>query len=157
MVRTSARAVFVDTSVFCNLLAVPGRDQDRAVVTAEFRELVEAEVPMLLPVTTVVETGNFIAQSGGDRRTTAERFVDTLRKVADGATPWIPHEIDWNSRLISELVGGADESLLDRLSRGMGTGDSLILTERRIYCRRMNWQVDDVGIWTRDTQLGAYG
>ena len=157
MVRTSARAVFVDTSVFCNLLSVPGRDQDRAIVTTEFRALAEASVPMLLPLTTVVETGNFIAQSGGDRRQTAQRFVDTLRKVAEGVTPWIPHEIDWNSGLIGELVGGRDESLLDRLTRGMGTGDSLILTERDIYCRRMNWSVGDVGIWTRDEQLSAYG
>lgn len=157
MVRTSVRAMFVDTSVFCNLLSVPGRDQDRAIVTAEFRAMIEASVPMLLPLTTVVETGNVIAQSGGDRRRTAQRFVDTLRKVADGATPWIPHEIDWNSGLIDELVGGRDESLPDRLTRGMGTGDSLILTERDIYCRRMNWSVADVGIWTRDEQLSAYG
>ncbi|WP_137726058.1 hypothetical protein [Prescottella subtropica] len=156
MVRTTVRAVFVDTSVFCNLLAVPGLDQDRAMVTAEYREFVEASVPMLLPVTTVVETGNHVAHCTGDRRSVATRFVETLRKVAQGSAPWIPHEIDWNAGLISELVDGGSEPLRDGLVRGVGTGDCLILTERAIYCRRMGWPVDDVGIWTRDKHLNAY-
>ncbi len=53
---------FVDTSIFANLLDVPGRAQQRDRVRREQREWAAARCGLVLPVATVIETGNHIAQ-----------------------------------------------------------------------------------------------
>lgn len=150
----SIRAVFVDTSVLCCLLRVPKYDDGHDAVTAEFRDHRDRGIEMLLPVTTVVETGNHIAHSTGDRYRTAQRFVEMLTAVASGTAPWIAHEIEWGSELLGRLVSGVDgENLASSLVRRVGTGDRLITTERADFCRRMNWPISTVGICSRDVHL----
>lgn len=156
MIRADLRAVFVDTSILCNFLRVPGFDQDRDAVLSEYREFLEHDIDMLLPITSVIETGNHIAQSKGDRRATAQRFVAMLEMVAAGTAPWTPREITWDSNMIDALVQGvADDGMLAQLTRGVGAGDALILAERVDYCSRLKWPVSTVGIWTRDAGLFA--
>ena len=48
---------FIDTSVLCNLLRVPGRDQDWERIAEDFKELQDLEVQFILPITSVIETG----------------------------------------------------------------------------------------------------
>ena len=54
--------VIVDTSVFLNVLDVPGFNQDREADLARFRELIEAGANLLLPIAAIFEAGNHIAQ-----------------------------------------------------------------------------------------------
>ena len=61
MMELSIRAVFVDTSVVCNLLAIPGRCQARKRIQSEFQRLVDRDVRMVLPIAAIIETGNHIA------------------------------------------------------------------------------------------------
>ena len=68
--------VFVDTSVLCNLLPVPGFDQNAGEVREQMSaRLKHDESLFILLITTVIETGNHIAQikNGDARRRTAER------------------------------------------------------------------------------------
>ena len=62
--------VIVDTSVLLNVFDVPRFNQDRDAVLDRFGELVEAGANFLLPLGTVLETGNHIADiataNGGD-------------------------------------------------------------------------------------------
>ena len=55
--------VIVDTSVFLNVLDVPGFNQDREADLARFRELIEAGANLLLPIAAIFEAGNHIAQT----------------------------------------------------------------------------------------------
>jgi len=66
---------FVDTSILCNLLPIPGRDENRAEVIAQFHAKAAAREVLIMPVTAVIEAGNFIAQlgNGGIRRSTAQK------------------------------------------------------------------------------------
>ena len=82
----------IDTSVFLNLLNVPGRNQDRETVTQEFREYVELDTTFILPMATILETGNHIAQNGNgaQRRQTAQRFCDVVMASLKGDTPYRP-------------------------------------------------------------------
>ena len=61
--------IFIDTSILCNIVPVPGFNQDQEEVRAEMKELVEKKAKFVLPITAVIETGNHIAQlPDGDKR-----------------------------------------------------------------------------------------
>ncbi|MFJ8843469.1 hypothetical protein ACIRFF_11250 [Streptomyces cyaneofuscatus] len=85
-----ARGVeFVDTSILCNLLAVPGKCQDREQVIDELKRKRERrETDLLLPVTAIIETGNHIAQvsDGRARRSYAWRRTFGSPEADSGPT-----------------------------------------------------------------------
>ena len=81
---------FIDTSVMLNLLEVPGRSVDSQMIKKEFRQTIENKEILILPVATIIETGNHIAHinNGNCRRTIAATFGNFLRKTAEGEAPW---------------------------------------------------------------------
>lgn len=154
---------FVDTSVLCNLVDVPGRANDRDELVAEFRERHERGDRFVIPVTAIVETGNLIANSTSHARPAAERFVGFLRKAIDGVSPWTINAPSWDAHYLQTLLRGAStgQPLLEWLSNGglgegvgMGTGDLAILCERDEFRDRGRFR--DVRIWTLERVLGAY-
>ena len=66
---------FIDTSIVMNLLEIPNMCAEAAVVKDEFKTAVEAEETMILPMSTIIESGNHIAHiaDGTIRRTKADR------------------------------------------------------------------------------------
>ena len=72
--------VLVDTSVLMNVLNVPGRNQDREAVIAEFTRLVQGGAHLFLPMAAVFEAGNHIAQlaDGQARRSAATIFGEEI-------------------------------------------------------------------------------
>ena len=149
---------FVDTSVFCNLLPVPGLDQHRKEVLAEFSIRMADKSVLILPVTAVVETGNFIAQlpDGRLRRSTAKRFVDVLQLVIEGRAPWRLHQFEWGVAFLQRLLdgGGTQIPLVVHAENKLGAGDLCILTERQTYTLRTG--ITDVKVWARDAALEAH-
>ncbi|MFI5720477.1 hypothetical protein [Nocardia sp. NPDC051750] len=149
--------VFVDTSILCNLVPVPGRDQDREYVQQELKLRLARREEFILPITTVVETGNFIAQldNGGLRRSTAQRLADILRLICAGRAPWILHDVPWNRKFLEQLLDGADTQAdyVTHAQNRIGTGDLCILTERHQYYQRTGVPA---AIWTLDAGLNAY-
>jgi len=137
---------------------VPGRDQHRAEVQAELKELLKIGTTMVVPVTAVIECGNFIAQLNGsaDRRSVAQRFVRILQMVRDGESPWVFNNANWSREFWDRLLAGAStgEDLLGLLTRRVGTGDVAIIAERDDYRDRSG--LENVRIWTRDVQLAAH-
>lgn len=153
------RVQFIDTSVLCHLLEVPGRTSD--VVAADtqrlFRERFDAGVRFVLPITTIVETGNFIAQCGGDRRSAAQRFDRALAAAASESPPWLIHDVAWNSEFVNDLLAGnaTGTSLIEHFTaKTLGAGDLTILVERDRYAATRSF--DTVEIWTTDAGLSAY-
>lgn len=149
---------FVDTSVFCNLLPIPGRDQHRAEVLAELQAKQQAQATLILPVAAVIEASNFIAQlsNGGERRQTAEKFRSLLRMICDDAAPWRLHQFTWGSEFLESFIAGAGTGMdiVGHAVGGLGGGDLTILTERQAYKARTG--LHDVQIWARDAVLEAY-
>ena len=68
----------IDTSVFLNILNVPRCNEDRM---QNFKEYIELGCTFLLPMATILETGNHIAQNGDGtiRRKTAIHFVKEVK------------------------------------------------------------------------------
>lgn len=148
---------FVDTSVLCNILAVPHRDQDHRSVLAELTERRKTH-DLILPVTAVIETGNHIAQiaDGRLRRSCAEKFSAVLRMVVERKAPWTLNRVEWDEAYLLDLIGGAGTgtTLVDLAVQHLGCGDLSILAERNRYLARTSGTTAE--IWTLDGQLASY-
>lgn len=113
-----AEVHFVDTSILLELLEVPGKSQQPEVVREQLGEMVAAHAQLVLPIATVIETGNHITQlaDGGSRRRCAERFVGLLRLTVQGHVPWVLHSVAWDESMLGKLCDGTSATVwtLDR-------------------------------------------
>ena len=88
--------VIIDTSVMCCLLDIPGKqtcgpdhdkwDTDRA--KEALKKAGEEGATLVLPLATLIETGNHIAQAPQLRYELATDFAQYVRLAADGQSPW---------------------------------------------------------------------
>jgi hypothetical protein len=141
----------IDTSVFCNIVDVPGRNQQRREVLTRLKELAHDKAALLLPIVAILETGNHIGQlaDGGYRRQAAQRFVTQVEAALNGSAPWRPTPfVEAN-----ELRGWLAE-FPDHASRGFGLGDLSIIKEW-VRQRQLN-PYRRVFIWAYDDHLSAY-
>lgn len=148
---------FIDTSILCELLRVPGKCQQHEAVRDEFERRIETGERFVIPITAVIETGNHIAQAGGDRRAAADRFCRLLASAGSGEAPFVMNQESWNEGFLEELCAGntTGQPFIDLAGSGqMGAGDVAILVERDRYKARSAFAT--VGIWTLENVLGAY-
>ncbi len=150
---------FVDTSILLDLLDVPGKAQQHDLVRSQLVELIAERVQLVLPIATIIETGNHIAQVGDGtaRRTCAERFVQLLRATSQGILPWVLHSVAWDERMLIKLCDGTSVTgpFVDLAGKGLlGTGDLAILAECELYSERTAHV--RVAVWTHDARLAAY-
>jgi hypothetical protein len=141
----------IDTTVFCNILEVPNRCQDRDEVLQELEERVENEDTLLLPLATIYETGNHIAHTGDgrQRRAAAERFATQVDLALQGENPFTPTDINDEDEIRLWL-----EQFPDYAQQEIGFGDMSIIEtfhkhehlhpSRRVY------------IWALDEDLSGY-
>lgn len=80
----------IDTTILLNLLNVPNRNQNMAQVTQDFIEYNDLDCTFIIPLVTVIETGNHISQNGNgaQRRKVAENFLATIDKSLKGEVPF---------------------------------------------------------------------
>ncbi|MFI6713355.1 hypothetical protein ACIBF7_43480 [Nonomuraea sp. NPDC050478] len=153
----SRRVEFVDTSILCNLLDIPGKNQDREMVSGQLADK-RSRCRLILPVTAVIETGNHIAQlaDGRLRRQYADKLSQLLRLVIEGKAPWVLHSVEWGPEFLRALIDGAGTGvpLTDHVMSKLGLGDLCILAERELYQRRVSGV--EAGIWTLDDQLRSH-
>lgn len=157
MTPVGRQVVFVDTSVLCNMLAIPEKDQDRERVVADLERLGRS-ADLLLPITAVIETGNHVAQikDGRVRRTCAEKFARMVRLVVDHKAPWTLNAVGWDKGFLESLLAGAGTgtSLVEHAACRLGCGDLSILVEMDRYRARTAGL--EVSLWTFDAQLDAW-
>ncbi len=150
----------IDTTVLCEWLDVPGLAARAGEVQAELRERAVSGEQFVLPVTTLIETGNHIAQvKAGDRWAAAERFVNLLRAVVadpdDG--PFVLSRVTWDASLLARLLDGdsTHQTLLELAGNGiLGAGDIAILVERDLLLTESGFTV--ARVWTHDAKLAAF-
>lgn len=141
----------VDTSVFCNLLDIPGKNQDRNQARDDLEKYIEQGGTLLLPTVAVYETGNHIAQcdDGRVRRQLAERFSDWVSKALAGDIPFQPtliHSAEEMARWLGEFPKHAQAKI--------GLGDLSIIKLWESQCE-LN-PARRVRIWAYDDHLQGY-
>lgn len=148
----------VDTSILCEILDVPGKASQHEAIYEEFKRRASGGDHFVIPVTTVIETGNHISHvKQGDRRAAADRFHTLLTAVQKKAVPFRLEAVEWDARLLQRLLDGdsTNETLVDLIGSGrFGAGDISILVERDLLRSRSN--LPNVRIWTADAELQAY-
>lgn len=155
----SKRVLVIDTSLLCVWLKVPGKEScgevgdewDFARVDEEIRGAIADGFTLVLPLATIIETGNHIAQAPKLRRQTAGELGKRMRDAADANTPWaaFKHQTDlWGPDQLREL---ADEwpPLADSK---FSLGDATIKRIGDYYAR----SGCEVRFLTADRQLHAY-
>lgn len=143
--------VIVDTTVLLNVLDVPGLNQDRGAVLDRFGELVDAGANFLLPLGTILETGNHIAdvRDGQRRRRHATVFADQVRKALKGEAPWALAPLPDADELVRWL-----DTFPDKAMRGLGMVDLSIVKEWDRACRRHPHR--RISVWSLDRRLTGY-
>jgi predicted nucleic acid-binding protein len=141
----------IDTSVFCNILGVPNKSQRQDEALDELHRFLEKSATLLLPMVTIYETGNHIAQSGDGRvrRQKALEFGAQVRQAISGQAPWTPtplHDLDQLASWLNEFPGWA--------MQGAGFGDLAI---RKVFEEQCELNPGRrVLIWTYDRHLQGY-
>ena len=141
----------IDTSVFCNILNVPRRNQRHGEAVAELDVMIRDGYTLLLPLATIYETGNHIAQNGdgGARRRAAEVFVRQVLAAFTGDAPWTPTLVPAPDDFISWLGEFPDQA-----TRGVGLGDLSIIKTWERQCALNHAR--RVFIWSYDADLRGY-
>ncbi len=143
----------VDTSIFCNILNIPNMNSDCKKVMKKLESLIENRTNLLLPMASIYETGNHIAQlklsDGNVRRNLAESFKKHVEMAIKGEAPWTIMQFPNKDNLTGWLRGYPDAAM-----RGTGMGDISIINEwDELRKKTPNHRVF---IWAIDTHLSGY-
>ncbi len=149
----------IDTSIFLNLLNVPRRNESKEAVRKDFETFIESDCIFLLPMATILETGNHIAQNGdgNQRRVIAQAFVTQIKAAFLGDAPWrpidfpSPQEISTWLEQFPDLAGKNKTS--DKLE-GTSFGDLTIIQDFEKTCKK--FPMSEVFIWSLDQDLATY-
>lgn len=141
----------IDTSVFCNLLNVPRRNQHHEESVNALGEMIRRGYTLLLPLATIYETGNHIAHNGDGtlRRWAAGVFVQQVRAAFSGEAPWTPTPV----AATEEFTGWLSE-FPDRAAAGVGLGDLSIIKTSERQCELHHAR--RVFIWSDDGDLQGF-
>lgn len=141
----------IDTSIFLEILNVPKKASQSELIFQELKEKFEAGESLFLPMATILETGNHIAQNGdgNQRRICAETFVVQVTQALEGKSPFTPI-----SFLKKEDLQGWLKEFPDEAMGGRGLGDlSIIHDWQRICDQNLGRRVY---IWSLDKHLKGY-
>jgi len=143
--------ILVDTSIFLNILDIPGKNQDRLSTLDKFMAMIDLGDSLLLPMAAIIETGRHIAHlgDGGLRRRCAELYVDQVRQALNGSAPWQPTSFPKKETILSWLGAFPDNAM-----RGLSLTDLSIVKEWEKACDMHPNR--NVRIWSLDEHLGGY-
>lgn len=145
---------FMDTSIVMNLLEIPNMCADAEKIKAEFDNVVKENETLILPMSTIIESGNHIAHiaDGTIRRKKAMKFQEFLRKTAREEVPWILYGVELFEE---DLLILADEFPEKALQMKMGIGDMSIIRFYEKY-KEVTPAVGRIMIWSTDIHLSGY-
>lgn len=148
----------VDTSILCEILMVPNLHSQAQAVRMQVQEHDRAGSTLMLPMATLLETGNHIAQNGdgSQRRQVATKFVQLVDAVlTDRGRPFALASFPDDKVLrawLDVFPGYAQSS--DKRGKGIGLADVSILDEW--HRLRLLHPRNRVRIWSLDHHLSAH-
>ena len=152
--------VLLDTSVYLNILDVPGFSQSREEILDSFGARVRDGHYFLLPMATIWETGDHIADltDGRLRRRFAQKLVEQVTQAFNDQAPfkttYFP-ESEVFLRWLGDFPDYAQRTKSDRQTReGVSLSDLSIIKEWEQT--RDRHSMSRVLIWSLDRDLAAY-
>lgn len=153
------KVLIIDTSILCVWLQVEGMDScgpdnDRWTYVRVHQKITEEQekgTTFILPVATIIETGNHIAHAKGDRFGMAGRLTDKIIDATNATSPWaaFTEQKDlWDNDGLAALAVRWKETAVV----GQSLGDASIVDVANYY-DKMGFAVE---IFTGDAGLKAY-
>lgn len=145
---------FMDTSIVMNLLEIPNMCSDAAKVKEEFHSAVNEKETLILPISTIIESGNHIAHiaDGTIRRKKALKFQEFLKKTAKEEAPWTLYGVELTKE---DLLILAEQFPDKALQMRMGIGDMSIIRFYEKY-KEITPAIGRIMIWSTDRHLSDY-
>lgn len=153
------RVLIFDTSVLCCLLRVPGKETAGSINDvwdySRVSQLVSKESLLksvfVLPLASIIETGNHVAQAPGDRYSIAIELAKIILSTATASTPWAAFTDQsglWGEKQLVNLA----INWPNLAKSGMSIGDATIKDVAEYYAKA-GYSVE---IITGDAGLKAY-
>lgn len=153
------KVLILDTSLICVWLAVPSKEtcgQGADIWTsAKVDALIQAEIAkgttLVLPLASIIETGNHIAQADKLRYEKAQALADLIAKTADARSPWaaFASQVElWEPEALKQLAN----DWVNLATQQISLGDAAIKGVAEYYARS-NIPVE---ILTADQGLKAF-
>lgn len=140
----SRTVLVIDTSILCVWLSIPGfetcgPDQDRwdkPRVDAFIQQQLETSATTLvLPLASIIETGNHIAQNVGKRFELAQKLSALLLQAVDGTAPYAAfseQSVLWGPEQLRKLA----QEWPSLAARGLSLADTTIRDVAHFYASR---------------------
>jgi len=125
------KVLLIDTSLLCVWLKVPGKETagnnkwDFELVNEKILTEIEKGTTLVLPLATVIETGNHIAQSkttnSDSKRITSEKFAEIMIYAADEKSPWAAFReqiVLWEAEGLKNLAEKFPNQAVEKTSMG---------------------------------------
>lgn len=153
------KVLILDTSILCVWLKVPGKGTcgsdndrwDRERVEQKIDEETTAGTLLVLPLASIIETGNHIVHAGHSHRERAGELAELIRKSADERSPWAAfanQSVLWSPERLNSLV----DSWPALAAQGLSLADVTIKDVAEHY-DAIGCQVE---IFTGDQKLKAH-
>jgi hypothetical protein len=124
------KVLLIDTSLLCVLLQVPGKETagnnqwNFELVDKKIQAEINQGTTLVLPLATVIETGNHIAQAKKNttnKYPTAEKFAKIITDAADETSPWAAFRdqiVLWEAEQLKELASQFPNQAIQETSMG---------------------------------------
>lgn len=153
-----AKILIIDTSILCVWLKIYRMDHagpiddlwDFSRIDTKINEEIVNGTTLVLPLATIIETGNHIAYSNGNRYKLAVSFCNLVEQTANNQTPWAAFTVQtelWEKENMIELARKWPAFATRKLSMG----DATITDVADFYSKMGN----EVEIFTGDAGLKA--
>jgi hypothetical protein len=153
------KALIFDTSVLCVYLQIPHREEcgekpNYWTYDKIQQKLTEEEAQgtvFILPLATVIETGNHITHAGSQRYTIAQKLAEIMQFAANEESPWVAFSEQvalWSGEGLKALAREWQSLVFEKIS----LGDVTIKTLAEYYAQK-GYEIE---ILTGDTGLKAY-
>jgi hypothetical protein len=153
------KVLIIDTSILCVYLGVAGKETcgpdndkwDKKRVDEKMKQELEQKATIVLPLATILETGNHISQSTGERYKMAQALAKIMADAADNKTPWAAFTDQstlWSAGKVKELAA----EWPDLAARKLSIGDATIKIVAEDFAKA-GYQVE---IFTGDQGLKSY-
>lgn len=152
--------ILIDTSIYLNILDVPGCNQQKAEVISDFKQFIADGDSFLLPLATVWETGNHIADlpNGGLRWQFASKLVRDVTNAFNGETPYRATFFPEREIFLQWLGDFPRYAKLNKsdhkIREGVSLADLSIIKEFERLCTLA--AMSRVRIWSLDSDLLGY-
>ena len=128
----SNKVLILDTSILCCWLKIPGKDTagptgnrwDYQRIAALLNLEIRKGSTLVLPIASLIETGNHIAQCNGDRHQLATRLTSHLLSATNAKSPWAAFNdqtILWDSDGLTKLASEWPALAATRMAIGDAT------------------------------------